>query len=157
VPGRKVSLTTHRGGEQHECSSESHHRRRGRRVVADWRGHRRHAGGTARGERREHHHNDLNVADEFYTNFGLNMVRNGNTLQLKTFGHDHAWGSAVEGKSKALHPLSFGCYAEDIARLKARIEGEGIKLIDPPPGFESNGFWFRNHENVLIEVKVGPK
>jgi hypothetical protein len=25
---------------------------------------------------------DMNVADEFYTNFGLNMVRNGNTLQL---------------------------------------------------------------------------
>ena len=40
-------------------------------------------------------------------------------------------------------------------RLKARIEGNGVKLIDPPPGFESNGFWFRNHEGVLIEVKVG--
>ncbi len=63
----------------------------------------------------------------------------------------------VEGKTKALHHLSFGCYAEDLPRLKARIEGAGVKLIDPPPGFESNGFWFRNPENVLIEVKVGPK
>jgi catechol-2,3-dioxygenase len=64
----------------------------------------------------------------------------------------------VEGaKVKALHHLSFGCYAGDIARLKTRIEEQGIKLIDPPPGFESNGFWFRNHEGVLIEVKVGPK
>ena len=43
------------------------------------------------------------------------------------------------------------------ARLKARIEGNGVKLIDPPPGFESNGFWFRNPEGVLIEVKVAPK
>ena len=60
-------------------------------------------------------------------------------------------------KTKALHHLSFGCYAEDLPRLKARIEGNGVKLIDPPPGFESNGFWFRNHENVLIEVKVAPK
>ncbi len=100
---------------------------------------------------------DMNVADEFYTNFGLNMVRNGNTLQLKTFGHDHSWGSVVEGKTKALHHLSFGCYAEDIGRLKARIEGEGVKLIDAPPGFESNGFWFRNHEGVLMEIKVAPK
>ena len=84
--------------------------------------------------------------------------RNGNTLAIKTFGHDHRWGSVVEGaKTKALHHLSFGCYADDLPRLKARIEGNGVKLIDPPPGFESNGFWFRNHENVLIEIKVGPK
>ncbi len=100
---------------------------------------------------------DVNVADEFYTNFGLNMVRKGNSLQLKTFGHDHPWGSVIEGKTKALHHLSFGCYAEDIDRLKKRIEGQGIKLIDPPPGFESNGFWFRNHEGILMEVKVAPK
>ncbi len=44
-----------------------------------------------------------------------------------------------------------------LPRLKARIEGEGVKLIDPPPGFESNGFWFRNLEGVLIEVKVARK
>ncbi len=100
---------------------------------------------------------DVNVAADFYTNFGLNMVRDGNTLALMTFGHEHRWGSIVEGKTKALHHLSFGCYAEDLARLKARIEGNGVKLIDPPPGFESNGFWFRNHENLLIEVKVAPK
>src|SRR5450759_555146 len=100
---------------------------------------------------------DANVAQEFYGNFGLDLARDGNTLAIKTFGHEHRWGSVVEGKTKALHHLSFGRYAEDLPRLKARIEGSGVKLIDPPPGFESNGFWFRNHENVLIEVKVGPK
>jgi catechol 2,3-dioxygenase len=79
-------------------------------------------------------------------------------LAIKTFGHEHRWGSVVEGvTTKVLHHLSFGCYAEDLPRLKARIEDHGVKLIDPPPGFESNGFWFRNHEGVLIEVKVGPK
>ncbi|HEX3858723.1 MAG TPA: VOC family protein [Pseudolabrys sp.] len=100
---------------------------------------------------------DANVAEDFYGNFGLDIARDGNTLSIKTFGHEHRWGSVVEGKTKALHHLSFGCYAEDLPRLKARIEGAGVKLIDPPPGFESNGFWFRNPEGVLIEVKVGPK
>src|SRR5471032_1488284 len=100
---------------------------------------------------------DANVARDFYSNFGLKMVGDGNTLAIKTFGHEHRWGSVVEGKTKALHHLSFGCYAEDIARLKTRIEGAGVKLIDQPPGFESNGFWFRNHEGVLIQVEVGPK
>ena len=100
---------------------------------------------------------DANVAQDFYGLFGLDVQRKGNTLALKTFGHEHSWGSIVEGKSKALHHLSFGCYAEDLPRLKSRIEGSGVTLIDPPPGFESNGFWFRSPENVLIQVKVGPK
>jgi hypothetical protein len=101
---------------------------------------------------------DAAVAQEFYGQFGLDVQAKGNTLELKTFGHDHRWGSVVEGaKAKALHHLSFGCYADDLARLKARIEGNGVTLIDPPPGFESNGFWFRNHDGLLVEVKVAPK
>jgi len=100
---------------------------------------------------------DVNAAQEFYGDFGLDVARDGNALAIKTFGHDHRWGSVVEGKRKALHHLSFGCYAEDLPRLKARIEGEGVKLIDPPPGFDSNGIWFRTPENLLIEIKVGPK
>jgi catechol 2,3-dioxygenase-like lactoylglutathione lyase family enzyme len=101
---------------------------------------------------------DGSVAEDFYGSFGLDVQTKGNVMAIRTFGHDHRWGSVIEGaKQKALHHLSFGCYAEDIGRLKARIEGNGVKLIDPPPGFESNGFWFRNHEGILIEIKVAPK
>ena len=101
---------------------------------------------------------DGSVAENFYGNFGLDVRRKGNALELMTFGHEHRWGSVVEGaKAKALHHLSFGCYAEDLGRLKARVEAAGVKIIDPPPGFESNGFWFRNPEGVLMEVKVAPK
>jgi len=101
---------------------------------------------------------DAAVAEDFYGTFGLDLARDGNVLTLKTFGHDHRWGSVVEGgKTKALHHLSFGCYADDLPRLKARIEGQGVTLIDPPPGFASNGFWFRNPDGVLMEVKVAPK
>ena len=40
---------------------------------------------------------DASVAQEFYGLFGLDVRTNGNTLELKTFGHDHRWGSVVEG------------------------------------------------------------
>jgi catechol 2,3-dioxygenase-like lactoylglutathione lyase family enzyme len=101
---------------------------------------------------------DAGVAQDFYGLFGLDVRAKGNVLEIMTFGHEHRWGSVVEGaKTKALHHLSFGAYADDLPRLKARIEGNGVKLIDPPPGFESNGIWFRNHEGVLIEIKVAPK
>ena len=100
---------------------------------------------------------DASLAESFYAHFGLDVRRAGNSLAIKTFGHDHRWGSVIEGPRKRLHHLSFGCYAEDLSRLKARIEGNGVTLLDPPAGFESNGFWFRDCDGVLIEVKVAPK
>src|SRR6185437_7415947 len=52
---------------------------------------------------------DASKAVDFYGNFGLDVRRDGNVLAIKTFGHDHRWGSVVEGaQKKALHHLSFG-------------------------------------------------
>jgi catechol 2,3-dioxygenase len=99
----------------------------------------------------------LKEAEKFYSVFGLDVSSSGNALALKTFGHEHQWGAVIERERKELHHLSFGCFADDLQRLKMRIEGNGIRLTDPPPGFESNGFWFRGHDNVLTEVKVAPK
>jgi catechol 2,3-dioxygenase-like lactoylglutathione lyase family enzyme len=100
---------------------------------------------------------DLKQAQDFYTAFGLDLIAKDATLALNTFGHEHSWGFLIEGPRKALHHLAFGCYADDLAALKGRIEGQGVTLIDPPPGFPSNGFWFRDPWGVLIEVKVAPK
>ncbi|MGE3160087.1 MAG: VOC family protein, partial [Xanthobacteraceae bacterium] len=100
---------------------------------------------------------DLKPAQRFYSDFGLDVLEDGNTLALKTFGHDHRWGSVVEGKRKRLHHLSFGCYADDFPYLRERAERNGADLIDPPAGFESNGFWMLDPAGLLVEVKVAPK
>jgi len=100
---------------------------------------------------------DASVAEKFYSDFGLDVHRDGNGLALKTLGNAHRWGGVIEGARKRLHHLSFGCYAEDLPRLKTRIEGNGIKLVDPPPGLESNGFWFFGFDNILTEIKVANK
>jgi catechol 2,3-dioxygenase-like lactoylglutathione lyase family enzyme len=100
---------------------------------------------------------DLKQAQGFYASFGLDVREKDATLALHTFDHDHRWGSVVEGPRKRIHHLSFGCYADDLSKLKARIEANGVALLDPPAGFESNGFWFRNADGILNEVKVAPK
>src|SRR5262245_29490265 len=100
---------------------------------------------------------DLEPARRFYGSFGLDVREDGERLALRTFEHEHRWGSVIEGKRKRLHHLSFGCYAEDFAKLKALVEANGVALDDAPAGFESNGFWFRNPDGILIEVKVAPK
>ena len=100
---------------------------------------------------------DLKPAQNFYKLFGLDVREKDNRLLLHTFDHDHRWGSVVDGPRKQIHHLSFACYADDLPKLKARVEGNGVALLDPPKGFESNGFWFRNPDGILNEVKVAPK
>lgn len=100
---------------------------------------------------------DLLPAQRFYSDFGLAVQTTGNALTLKASGDDHSWGTVIEGKRKRLHHLSFGCYADDLPYLQERAEANGVELVDPPAGFESNGFWLRDPAGLLVEVKVAPK
>jgi catechol 2,3-dioxygenase len=100
---------------------------------------------------------DLAPAERFYANFGLDVRLDGNALALRAFGQDQRWGIIVEGPRKRLHHVSFACYSADLEALKRRAEAAGVRLVDPPAGFESNGFWFRDHAGLLLEIKVGPK
>ncbi|HMK81411.1 MAG TPA: VOC family protein [Xanthobacteraceae bacterium] len=101
---------------------------------------------------------DLKPAEAFYGGLGLDARTERNALALRTFGNDHVWGVVIDGPRKRLHHVSFGCYPDDLAYLQMRVEEEnGVEIVDPPEGFESNGFWFRDPAGVLIEVKVAPK
>jgi len=100
---------------------------------------------------------DLRVAEDFYRSFGLDLREEGQGLALYTHGSTHRWASLSEGAAKALNFLSFGVFEEDFEPMKRRIEGAGIRLLDAPKGYDSNGIWFRDHNNVLIEVKVAEK
>ncbi|WP_374375372.1 VOC family protein [Tabrizicola sp.] len=100
---------------------------------------------------------DLKVAEDFYKTFGLNVREEGNGLAIYTFGSDQRWASIGEGARKRLNFLSFAVFEEDFEPMKRRIEAEGIRLLDAPRGFDTNGIWFHDHNGVLIEVKVAGK
>ena len=100
---------------------------------------------------------DLAVAQNFYTEFGLEVTGKANTLLLGTRGHPHTWGSIGEGPRKKYTHMSFGAFEDDIDGFAKRLQELGIKRLDPPPGIESNGLWFRDHDNNLVEIKVAPK
>ncbi|KFI29957.1 metapyrocatechase [Haematobacter massiliensis] len=100
---------------------------------------------------------DLRVADDFYRAFGLDIREEGNTLGLYTFGSDHRWLSLTEGPRKQLNHLSLAVFEEDFEPLRQRIEQMGVRLMDAPRGFDSNGFWFHDPFGVLIEVKIAEK
>jgi catechol 2,3-dioxygenase-like lactoylglutathione lyase family enzyme len=100
---------------------------------------------------------DLAQAAEFYDAFGLVTKRDGNKLTLQTRGNDHVWGTLIEGPAKKIHHLSFGAYADDIPRFRAHLQRRGIALAPAPTGFESDGLWFRSHDNLLLEIRATEK
>lgn len=100
---------------------------------------------------------DLQVAQHFYTAFGMDVREEGNSLGLYTFGHTHRWGSVSEGGRKQLSYLSFGVFDDDFEAFRVHVESQGVVLTDPPPGFASNGFWFRDYDGNLVEIRVAEK
>ena len=99
----------------------------------------------------------MSVAEDFYAAFGLDLKANGNHMGLTTFDNPHRWGVITEGPSKKLKYISFGAFGEDFTEIRTRVESSGVKLLDPPPGFDSEGFWFADPDNILIEVKMAEK
>ncbi len=100
---------------------------------------------------------DLQVAQRYFTDFGLDVRERGGTLHLRTYGSDHTWGVIGEGPSKRLHHISFGCFADDLPRFKSHLEANGVALLDAPAGFQSNGIWLRDHNGLLLEINVAAK
>lgn len=100
---------------------------------------------------------DLAEAARYYTAFGLEVREQGSALYLHTHGHPHCWGVLTEGSRKSLQHLSFGIFDDDFERFHAHLQQFDVVRLDPPPGFDSNGFWFRDPDGTLVEVKVAEK
>lgn len=100
---------------------------------------------------------DLKIAAKFYGDFGLDVREADGCLDIHTHGHPHRWGRIGAGTAKRLGHVSFGAYAEDIEALRARLHESGVPQLDPPRGLESNGFWFRDPDGTLLEIRVAEK
>jgi catechol 2,3-dioxygenase-like lactoylglutathione lyase family enzyme len=96
---------------------------------------------------------DLAVAKTFYSEFGLETDEKGGLLALKTPGAPHVWVTLGEGPRKKLGHISFGAFDDDFDRFAERLERLGVKRLDPPPGVETNGLWFHDHDGNLIEIR----
>lgn len=100
---------------------------------------------------------DLGQADDFYRKFGLNVRDGGNSLALHTEGHHHRWGRLSEGPHKRLEYLSFGAFPEDLPKLRDRLAKLGVQRLDPPPGEDRDGIWFRDLDGTLLEIVAAEK
>jgi catechol 2,3-dioxygenase len=100
---------------------------------------------------------DLDEAREFYLKFGLDVGEDRDSLNIRTHGNSHVWGSLSEGRRKRLKYLSFGIFADDMEHFKATLDRTGIARLDPPAWAETDGLWLRDCDGTLLELRVAEK
>ncbi len=96
-------------------------------------------------------------AVDFYRSFGLDVREDGPHLGLHTPTDGYRWGRIVPGPAKTMQHVTFHCFEADLSRFRAHLDDLGIARQDPPPGFDDAGLWFRDHDGMLVEIRVGVK
>nr|MBO2511746.1 metapyrocatechase [Gammaproteobacteria bacterium] len=94
----------------------------------------------------------LSEASRFFTSFGLDVRETGGNLELRA-ADNHVWAKILPGKRKALAYLSFNCFDDDYLALRRQVEASGARFEEG----DGNGFWFRDPDGNLVQVKVGGK
>jgi len=101
---------------------------------------------------------DLDPAADFYQAFGLDVRREGERIDLYTYGHPHRWGSIYRASGpKRLEYLSFSAYPDDFEALVHRLSTLRITTAEPHRLADEQGTWFTDPEGIPIELVRGSK
>jgi catechol 2,3-dioxygenase-like lactoylglutathione lyase family enzyme len=97
-------------------------------------------------------------AARFFTTFGLQVVPDAEqkeTLIIRA-ADGHCWARVLPSSSKSLAYLSFNCFENDLDRIRDQVTSSGATL-EEDVSRDTAGFWFRDPDGNLIQVKIGPK
>jgi catechol 2,3-dioxygenase-like lactoylglutathione lyase family enzyme len=101
---------------------------------------------------------DLDQAQRFYTEFGLDARREDGHVDLYTHGHPHRWASIFAAPGpKRLQYLSLGVFEDDFAPLVQRLDRLGIARRPPHPLGEASGAWLADPDGNVLQVLVAAK
>lgn len=98
---------------------------------------------------------DLDEAEQFYTDFGLDVRRENGRLELYTFGNSHCWARITHGPAKKLRYVSFGAYEQDLPEFEKRIERAAIERCAPLA--DGGGVWLLTPDGLPLQVKACEK
>jgi hypothetical protein len=93
---------------------------------------------------------DLDVADGFLTDFGLETRDAGRALVAQCPGRSQEQVRMTEGPVKRLHHVSFTISGSD--EVLASLERHGIPVIEPPAGTDESGIWLRDPDGTAVQL-----
>lgn len=97
---------------------------------------------------------DPAAGKKFYTDFGLEGREDGRRVVMRCHGRNQDQVVLVEGRNKRMHHICFGARAEALEALKSRLEKSGTRLLDPPKEAPGDGVWFRDLDELLVNVRI---
>jgi catechol 2,3-dioxygenase-like lactoylglutathione lyase family enzyme len=100
---------------------------------------------------------DLKQEETFLTAFGLRVESKEEQLLLRAAESEHIWSRVIIGEHKKLVYVSMGCYESDLEALRQQVQEAGGSFSAPHPAGDGQGFWFRDPDQNLFQVKVAVK
>jgi len=100
---------------------------------------------------------DLDEAATFLNAFGLRVDRREDGLHVYASASEHVWLRVVDGPKKSFEFLSVGCYADDFDQITRQVKDAGGVESSPHAAGSSDGFWFRDPDGTLVQLRVATK
>jgi catechol 2,3-dioxygenase-like lactoylglutathione lyase family enzyme len=95
---------------------------------------------------------DLEVADGFLTDFGLETTDTGAGLTAQCPGRSQVQVRMVEGPVKRLHHAAFTLRPGSLDYILGSLERAGTPLIEPPAGADEGGTWIRDPDGTAVQL-----
>jgi catechol 2,3-dioxygenase-like lactoylglutathione lyase family enzyme len=95
---------------------------------------------------------DLEVADGFLRDFGLETGEAGGSLVARCPGRGQEQVRMTQGPSKRLHHVSFTVQPGTLDSLHESLERAGTAVIEPPAGADESGTWVRDPDGTAVQL-----
>src|SRR5271155_2398625 len=122
-------------------------------------------GGTGRKERTVisglHHYAlevpDLEVAEGFLQDFGLETGEKDGSLVAKCPGRDQEQVRLLQAPAKRLHHVTFTLRPGSTDSVREALERAGTPVIEPPAGATDDGLWIRDPDGTAVQLLDEPQ
>ena len=95
---------------------------------------------------------DLEVAEAFLQDFGLETQDKDGALIAQCPGRAQEQVRLVEAPAKRLHHVSFTVRPGSADPVREALEAAGVPLGEPPPGGPDDGLWLRDPDGNAVQL-----
>jgi len=97
---------------------------------------------------------DQGAGEKFYSNFGLiDAPGRDGAVRLRPAPLQRESVLLYGGPRKRLHHLAFGAPGDEYAATREAVGRAGIREVDPPRGAPEGGFWVRDGDGNLVNIR----
>ncbi len=96
---------------------------------------------------------DLEVAEGFLQDFGLETAEKDGSLVAKCPGREQEQVRMVQAPAKRLHHITFTLRPGSMDAVREALERAGTPVIEPPPaGAAEDGLWIRDPDGTAVQL-----